>query len=247
MTFDLKSLTGKAYDSNPIIGAVQVNIPFEYRKSDYECAAWSEDHQAQVGVHPVYLGRSYHYPQLLTITAHIRAKVISDYFPGLWGGVPISREPYQTKHVGEERVIYRSISIEDAIQRTGNSPGYDAKGEMDWFIHPSWLKVFAEEALSELKEDYRRLPEFWREFESLDESTFTAKLDGRYGFDMEYRAKVGMVAHFGGLLEKWSRRLEKINWQAQYQPGGASDSAYQRENFTKNTEWAKVIPIQTNE
>jgi hypothetical protein len=245
--FDAKTLTGQNL-KGPIIGAVQVNRTFRYHKADYECAAWWEDHEAILGVHPVYLGRNYHSPKDLTITAEVRAKVVNDYFPALWGGVAVSNKPYEAKHIGESRVIRTGIDVIDAIQRTGNSPGYDAPGQMDWFIHPSWWKVFADEALANLKDCYRALPDYWQAFEALDESTFVPKLDGRYGFDMEYRSKVGMIAHFGSLLEKWSRRLEKINWHSQYHiPGGKNDTAYQRDNFAKNTGWAKAIPIQVNE
>jgi hypothetical protein len=57
-----------------------------------------------------------------------------------------------------------------------------------------------------------------------------------------------MIAHFGMNLEKWARRIEKINWRAQYHKAGSRyDTAYQRDNFTKNTEWAKAIPIQVIE
>lgn len=245
--FDAKTLTGENL-KGPIVGAVQVNIAFRYHKADYECAAWWEDHEAIVGVHPVYLVRNYHTPKDLGVTAEIRGKVVNDYFPALWCGNHISNKPYEPKHVGEARTIRSGIDVIDAIQRTGNSPGYDAPGQMDWFIHPSWWKVFHEEALANLKETYRALPDFWQAFEGLDESTFVPRLDGRYGFDMEYRSKVGMIAHFGALLEKWSRRIEKINWHSQYHiTGGTNDTAYTRDNFAKNTEWTKAIPIQVNE
>jgi hypothetical protein len=239
--FDVSKVT---HESRILIGAVKVNKPFVYHDASYECAAWWEDREACEGVHPVYLSRAYHSPKLLTITAHIKAKVVDDYFPGLWCGNLISREPYKPKHIGEERTIYQGIEVVDAIERTGNSPGSD----LDWFIHPSWWKVFTDEALAELNEDYRRLPEFWDAWDKLDPSTFHTKMDGRWKFDDEYRSKIGMVAYFGNLLEKWARRIEKINWRAQYhKPGSSYDTEYQRNNFASNTEWAKAIPIQVHE
>lgn len=245
MPFDVSKLSGNSNNPpSPIIGAVKVNKPFVYHDASYETAAWWEDREALVGVHPVYLTRSYHHPKNLVIRAEIKAKVVDDYFPGLWGGVAISREPYKPKHVGEDRTILQGIEVLDAIERTGNSPGND----LDWFIHPSWWQVFTDEAESELREDYRRLPEFWSEWDRLDPASFKAKMNGRWGFDDEFRSKVGMIAHFGGLLEKWARRLEKINWQAQYhKAGSAYDTPYQRENFAKNTEWANAIPFQVNQ
>lgn len=240
MTFDVSKVT---HESRVLVGAVQVNKTFIHHYASYECAAWWEDREAQLGAHPVYLSRSYHHPKHLTLTAHIKAAVVNDYFPGLWGGVAISREPYKPKHIGEERIIHHEIDIVKGIESTGNSPG----GDIDVFIHPSWWKVFADEAEAELREDYRRLPEFWNEWNSLDSKTFKNRMDGRWEFDDEFRSRVGMIAHFGSLLEKWSRRLEKINWRSQYHKvGGKYDTAYQRENFIKNTEWTKDIPILIN-
>lgn len=248
MAIDFKSLADNGLSI--LIGAVQVNKTFTYHNNHYECAAWWEDQEAQLGVHPVYLERAYNYPKHLHLAAKIKAKVTNDWFPGLWGGVRISNEPYVPKHVGEERTIRHGIEVLDAIERTGNSPGSD----LDWFIHPSWWRIFSEEAIAELREDYRRLPEFWAPWDKLDtdgEKAFRAsksQQDLRWGFDDEYRSKVGMIAHFGMNLEKWARRIEKINWRAQYHKvGGSYDTAYQRDNFAKNTEWAKAIPIQVIE
>lgn len=245
MPFDASKLFSQTpHNQRPIIGAVKVNKPFVYHDNHYECAAWWEDREAQVGVYPVYLGRDHNYPNLLHIKAEIGAKVSDDYFPGLWGGVRISNEPYKPKHVGELRTIHQTIEVVDAIQRTGNSPGND----LDWFIHPTWWKVFLDEAEAELREDYRRLPEFWNAWNELNEASFKEKMGSDWKFDDDFRSKVGMIAHFGSLLDKWARRIEKINWSYQYhKPGSRYDTEYHRNNFVKNTEWAKAIPIQLNE
>lgn len=245
--FDPKTLN-RQNTKGPIIGAVYVHTPFRHHKADYECAAWWEDHEAITGAHPVYIGRSYHSPELLTITAEIKAKVVNDYFPALWGGVAVSREPYKPKHIGEERIIRSSVDIVDAIQRTGNSPGSPGTNHLDWFIHPSWWKVFADEALQELQEDVRRFPEWWSAFANLKEEGFVSRFGKDHRFDDEYRSKVGMVAYYGSLFEKWGRRLEKINWHSQYHiKDGRYDTAYQRDLYAKNTEWTKTVPIQINE
>ena len=238
MAIDVSKMT---YENSVIIGAVKVNKPFVYHDASYECAAWWEDHESLVGVHPVYLSRSYHSPKHLTIHAAIKAKVVNDYFPALWGGVRISNKPYEPKHIGEERIIRKSIEVVEAIERTGNSPDSD----IDWFIHPSWWQVFTDEALTELKEAHKRFPEFWDAWANLSPETFHARRDWK--FDDEYRSKVGMIAHFGGLFEKWSRRIEKINWRFQYhKPGSSYNSDYNRDLFTKNTEWAKAIQFEVN-
>jgi len=241
MAFNIESLTGDSRNDKPIIiGAVKVNKPFQYHNNGYECAAWYEDHQAKVGVHPVYLGRSYHYPKNLTITGQIEAEVVNDYFAGLWGGVAISKEPYKPKHIGESRIIRQGIEVVEAIERTGNSPD----GDINWFIDPSWWPVFMEEAVKELREDYRRLPEFWDAWDGLNKDTFHPRMEGRWKFDDEFRSKVGMVAHFGSLLDKWARRIEKINWNTSRFSDGSS---YMQELYAKNTEWSKAIPIQVNQ
>jgi hypothetical protein len=243
MTVTYKSLSDNGLSI--LVGAVQVNKTFTYHNSSFECAAWWEDQEAQLGVHPVYLERAYNYPKDLHLTAKIGAKVTNDWFPGLWGGVRISNEPYVPKHVGEDRTIRHGIDVLEAIERTGNSPGSD----LDWFIHPSWWRIFHEEAIANLREDYRRLPEFWAPWDALDMggpgSYKSRHKDMRWDYDDEYRSKVGMIAHFGMSLEKWARRIEKINWRSQYhKPGSSYDTEYQRNNFTKNTEWTKSIQIQ---
>lgn len=242
MPFDVSKLSGNSNSpAAPIIGAVKVNKPFIYHDNHYETAAWWEDRESLVGVHPVYLGRDYNYPKNLHIKAEIKAKVVNDYFPALWGGVRIGNEPYQPKHIGEDRIIHHGIEVLDAIERTGNSPGSD----LDWFIHPSWWKVFTDEAEAELRESYRRLPEFWDAWDKLSPDTFKEKRD--WNFDDDFRSKVGMIAHFGTSLDKWARRIEKINWRSQYHKvGGRYDTEYQRNNFAQNTEWTKAIPIQLN-
>lgn|SRR5574337_614750 len=250
MTFNASALTGNdSLDKRPIIGAVKVNKPFVFHDASYETAAWWEDRQSCEGVHPVYLGRSYLHPRNLTITAHIKAKVVDDYFPGLWGGVPISREPYKPKHIGEDRTIYQGIEVVDAIERTGWSPDSD----LDWFIHPSWWKLFTDEAVTELRKAHHNFPDFWQAWDKLDKDPSvyiptSSQKDLRWNADDEYRSKVGMIAHFGNQFEKWARRIEKINWKLQYHKvGGQYDTEYQRTNFANNTGWTKAIPIQINE
>ena len=213
----------KLVEDQKIIGAVQVNTPFTWHNASYECAAWWEDSEALVGVHPVYLGRSYHHPKNLTMTAHIAAKVVDDYFPALWAGNPIGNKPYEPKHVGESRTIRKQLDVVTAIESTGNSPG----NALDYFIHPSWWSLFLKEAETELTEAYKRLPKVWEDWRQ--------EVDNPLSED--YRWKVGMVAHFGKELEKWARRIEKITWHT---------SIRQQETFKKlydkNTQWSLEIP-----
>lgn len=239
MAFNIKSLQGLSRDKAPIIGAVKVNKPFDYCNRSYECAAWSETSTAEVGVYPVVLRAENTYRYNLYCEGLVGAKVTHDWFPALWGGVAISNEPYKQKHTGEARTIYKGIDLVEAVEATGNSPD----GDINWFIHPSWWPVVMGEAVTELREDYKRLPEFWGKWDELDPATFKPK-DDRWGFSDEYRSRVGMVAHFGSNLEKWARRIEKLTWRAgQWHQA----SAYMQELHAKNTEWAKAIPILINE
>lgn len=242
--FNANSLTGDdARQKSPIIGAVKVNKTFKYTDRSYECAAWWEEREAQIGTYPVFMARAYNFPNHLYIIADIAAKVTDDYFPALWGGVSIGNEPYKPKHLGEARTIHKQIEVVEAIQNTGNSPGSD----LDWFIHPSWWQVFSDEAKAQLENAYEGIDSFWEQWSSLDKKAWKPEAyqsNLRWTFDMEYRSRVSMVAHFGGEIEKWARRLEKINWQESYHN---QDSDYHRENFAKNTEWAKAIFIQVNQ
>jgi hypothetical protein len=242
--FDLSKFTDKS--NKIIVGAVRINKTFVYHKQDYEVAAWWENQEAQLGVHPVYLYREHLAPNALGLVAHINAKVVNDYFPGLWGGVPISREPYQPKSVGQDRTIYHKLDIVKAIEATGNSPGE----EKDIFIHPSWWPVFIEEAEAELRKDFATFPKFYNEWNELKRETFEERNIGYsiWTFENEYQSKVGMIAHFGGVFEKWARRAEKIAWQIDYhRPGSRHDTEHNRHCFKNNTEWAKAISMQANE
>jgi hypothetical protein len=240
--FNLNSLSGQNL-KGPCIGAVKVNKAFTYTDRSYECAAWWEEREALKGVHPVYIARSPYMPRTLYVLADISAKVTNDFFPALWGGVAVSNKPYEPKHIGESRIVHSHISVEDAIRSTGNSPGSD----LDWYIDPSWWPVFVEEALSELKDYYKRLPEFWDQWAKLNKETWKPESfqDSRWTFDDEYRSRLSMVAHFGMNLEQWARRIEKINWHTSHWFG--RDSDYQRGLWTQNTEWSKTIPIKINE
>lgn len=221
---------------NPIlVGAVQVNKSFVYTEHNYECAAWWEERTSDTGVFPVYLTRSYSYPKNLLLTAHIEGKVTNDYFPALWGGVSLSNKPYTPKNLGQKRTILHSVSVEEAIEKTGNSPGAD----FDWFILPAWWYMFVNEANAELKRAYESLPEYWEEFQSLSPESFRNDMFG-CDYAEGYRSRISMVAHFGKTLEKWARRLEKISYCSQYWRRSSDDGKL----FSNNTAWAKALKIE---
>lgn len=242
--FDLSKFTYQSV--HPIVGAMQLNKTYVFHKNDYETACWWENSEAQLGVYPIYLSREYNHPKHLILFAEIKAKVVDDYFPGLWGGMPISREPYQPKSVGEERILKPKVDINLAIDGTGNSPG----NEKDYFFHPSWLSVLQEEAEFEVRESYRMFPGFYEKWNSLNKEDFISnpKLSPSWTFNDEYRSNVGMIGHFGRTFEMWAKRLDKIIWTKNYHDSdGRYNTEYNRNNFKNNTEWTKAINIQVNE
>lgn len=246
MTFDASKVT---HETRILVGAMQINAPYKDHYAGYECAAWWEERETEKGVHPIYLSRRYNHPNHLTLTAHIKAKVTDDYFPALWGGVAIGKEPTKAKHIGEERTLHRDFDPVEVIIGTGNSPG----GSFDVFLHPSWWKVFADEAVAELRLAHERFPFFWDNWSKLDKdiSSFTQTSSQKslaWTADDEYRSKVGMIAHFGQEFEKWGRRIEKINWHSQYHKVNSRyNTDYNRELYVKNTEWTKALNITINE
>lgn len=242
--FDLSKFTHQS--PRPIVGAMQLNKTYVFHDQSFETACWWEDSEAQLGIYPIYLSRAYHHPKYLTLVAEIKAKVVDDYFPGLWCGMPISREPYKSKHVGEDRLLKHGVDINLAIDSTGNSTDSDK----NYFLHPSWLSLFQEEAEMELRKDYQMLPSFWEKWNTLNEKTFISNNSSsiRWDFKDEYCSSVRMIGHFGRQFEMWAKRLDKISWARSYRDdNGRNNSEYNRNLFKNNTEWTKAINIQVNE
>src|SRR5208283_3720811 len=235
--FDLKSFVGMKNEDCPIIGAVKVNKAFTHHNNSYECAAWWQDEEAQLGVYPIYLKREYLHPKHIYAYAGLTGKVTDDYFPALWAGSAISNKPYASRNLGAETIIHQHMDLLKAIEVSGTIPG----NALDWYIHPSWWPVVVEEALTELRTYYERLPEFWNKFEELDKETFKPKMDGRWDFDSEYRSRLGMVGHMAGQVDKWARRAEQINVRQGY------NSPFWQELHYKNTVWSQGINIQIRE
>jgi len=225
-----------------IVGAVKVNKPFVYHNASYECAAWWQDEEAQLGAHPLYLQRQYHSPNNLELVADIKGKVVSDYFPGLWGGVAISNKPYVPRHVGEETCIRKRIEIDDAVRSTGSSPGND----LDVFFKPDWWVVVKNEATNELAKTYRRLPEFWAEYANLNKENFVPSRDG-HSFSSEQEWKLGMVGYFGERLSKWARRLQLISRHEGYRGMNGERSIISHEMYHDNVKWANEVQIANYE
>lgn len=199
-----------------LVGAVQVNKPFVYHKADYECAAWYEDQEAEVGVYPVYLTKNYHSPHNLILSAEIGAKVKDDYFPSLWAGNPIAGTKLQ-KRIGESRIIRHGLDVEKAIEATGTIPG----SAIDTYIDPIWWNTFLLEAFAELNNTYIYLPQCWSDY-----------LNG----DDQYNSKVGQVRYCGREIERWANRILVIK-------GAMKNEAdeYFHRLHVENSKWAAHI------
>lgn len=205
-----------------VIGAVRVNVAQKNTRRDYECAAWWEETESDIGTFAVMLRREYHSPHDLFVIASVGATVTNDYFPGLWGGVPISREPYKPKHLGEKRTVYINNDIVKAIHATGNSPDND----IDWFINPEFWSLALKEAENELVAAYESLPKWWAEY--------------MQGED-EFNSRVSMIGHFGRIFVRRSKEIEEIKRQMKYlgMLPGNSPTKYWKDNYNNNTKWAK--------
>lgn len=226
-------------DKKVIVGAVKVNKPWTYHKNNYECAAWWEDQQAVPGVYPIYMGFAYLSPHELELTAHIKALVTDDYFPGLWGGVPISREPYKCKNVGEERLLHHGIGIDEAIQRTGNSPGND----LDIFFHRDWWAMVEDEAAFKVEYYRKYVDKTWSEYAALNRETFIPSLEGRHDFHAEYQSKLSSVAHAGERMAKWARRLTELSRYRGYRGQDGRHPIIPKDMYYSNVSWANAIFI----
>ncbi len=220
----------------PIIGAFKVNKPWTHHNQNFECAAWWRDETTLEGVYPVRLVRNYLSPHELHAEVRVNAKVTNDYFPGLWGGVAINPEPYKPKYIGQDATVIVRGDLVDAISRTGGTPDDDT----NWYIDPAWWELLVQDAIVNLKESYRRLPQFWEEWQNLNPETYQPPdISGsRWTFDNEYQSRVSMVAHMGRDIERWARRIEKIR-RAQ----GYEKDHFFHQMHLKNWDWAKVIDI----
>lgn len=203
----------------PVIGAVRVNVPFTFHKNDYECAAWWEDHGAVTGVYPVTFEKEYHSPHDIYACGQIGALVTDDYFQSLWCGMPIGKEAYRAKHIGENRIIRQRIDLVEAIRSTGHTPD----GALSWYIHRPWWDVALRYAEKKLVEAYERLPEFWEKY--------------RAGED-EYFSRVGMIGHFGSILTRRSREIQEIKTAIRH---SQSDTFIPLHH--QNTEWVRSSGI----
>jgi hypothetical protein len=196
---------------NKQVGFVQVNKPIVYVNNNYECAAWWEERTSKTGVYPLFLKKRNGYSADFIVVAEIPGTITDDYFPALWGGVPVSNKPYTPKYVGREsQPIPVSADLSKAIDDTGNSPGRD----IDWYINPELWTIFLKNREEELNKVYADLPNWWKEYQSGDD---------------QFHSRVGMVAHIAEYIVQYGREIQELyskiehikSWQHLYEKNTA--------------------------
>lgn len=207
-----------------VIGAVRLNQPYRQVNKDFGCAAWWEEVETIPGIYPLKLGFTGHKFSPITsdysLYAEICGKVVDDYFPGLFGGVSISKEPYKPKYIGDIRKVSVSISPREAIDKTGNIPD----GKWNWYVDPKYWPEFLKFSKEKLEQYYNGLPQYFEEYKAGDD---------------QYDSRVGMVAHYGEYIERYARDIAKIRWRMKWI--GMLDKKGSRLNlecYEKNNEWA---------
>jgi len=177
---------------NQVIGYVRVNKEYVHHNNSYECAAWWEDTKIQAGVYPLILAEYHLAPKFLYLKSKFSAVVVDDYFPALWGGVAVSNTPYKSNNIGCKREISHKFEIEDAIDKTGNSPGND----FDLFINPMMWQMFVRLAEDNLVKAQNSFNYFWNEYTNNPEDKYTSR--------------VGMVAHCSNEMMNIARSIQKM-------------------------------------
>lgn len=210
-----------------IIGAIRLNESYEETNSSFECAAWWERVKTIPGIYPLKLGYTGNIYSEVTsdysLYADISAEVIDDYFPALFGVVSVSNEPYCPKNIGQSRKVSAGISVVEGIDKTGIISG---ESRFDYYVDPEYWAAFLVQSENKLKKYYSGLSNLWDDYKAGDD---------------EFDSRVGMVAYYGGKIEKYAREIEKIRRRMKWigrLPGRWVDSKYDLEIFKGNTKWA---------
>lgn len=200
------------------VGFIQVNKPIVYVDSSYEVACWWEERTSKTGVYPLTLEKADRYSADFNVVAKVPGIITDDYFPALWGGMPISREAYKPKYVGQEsRAILVSANLTKAICDTGISPGCD----IDWYVNPELWKLFIQNREEELRKAYADLPNWWDKYQAGED---------------EFHSRVGMVSHIAGHIVQYGREIQELYRQVGYLE---EKSDMWRRLHAQNTEWIK--------
>lgn len=205
---------------NKEVGKVQINKPIIYTDRGYECAAWWEERKSDLGVFPLVLVKD-RYLDDYSVMAKIPAIVTDDYFPALWGGVPVSNKPYVPKRIGERSslpVVVRN-SLPEAICQTGYSPG----NEIDWYINPEIWEMCLKNCQARLIQEKEYLDTVWNVSESHRISSIKCTADR---------------------LSKVAKEIDEItfhikSWKDAFETAEVV-SEYRKNLWQNNTKWART-------
>lgn len=202
---------------NQPVGFVRINKSSIHHNNSFETAAWWEDSEIQKGVYPLILQENRHAPLNLFLSASLDAVVVDDFFPNLWGGMPLSKEPYQSRNKGSKRTIHKSFQIVEAIEQTGNIPD----SEIDLCLNPLLWNSLIDAARASMS--------FYQDL--LDGYQKNYQKDG----DGDYNNNLGMICHCSENIAALGRAIIAIKDKQRY----LNDSSdYMRQNYVRNTEWA---------
>jgi hypothetical protein len=199
------------------VGLVKINKSWVHR-NQYECAAWYEDREIVLGTYPLTLEVSRHSPKALQLACKLDAVVVDDYFPSLWGGVPINRKPYIPKGIGEKRKVHHKFELINAIARTGDYPGAH---DVDFMINPFiWWSV-ARAAEKTMGKYYEYLNRNWQDRQEEE--------------DDHYLFRLNAIAHAGTNIDALSKAIQEISTRLR---DIREATQYGYENCARNTAWA---------
>lgn len=202
---------------NQTVGYIQVNKKFVHHNNSYECAAWWEDSEIQPGVYPLILEENYHHPKFLKLSTKMKAIVVDDFFPALWGGVSISNEPYKCKNIGDVRFIHQSFSLVEAITSTGNIPG----ASNDFFVNPMIWDLVICAAQKSMEHYHQLLTNYWAEYQK---EPFNS-----------YLSNISMVGHCCQQISLLTKDIENIVRAKNYLE--KNNSEYWQNLYNTNTLW----------
>jgi len=207
----------KSMLNNTVVGYFKVNKSWVHHNNSYECAAWWEDSEIQSGVYPLYLKANSYSSKELYLQANLNAVVVDDYFPALWGGVAVSRQPYKPKNVGQQRTLFHRLEIVDSIEKTGYSPNIS---ECDVCVNPLIWQEFINAARDNLNQ-YHDLLDKYR----------NAYLD--HG-DGDYNTNLSMIGHCSKQISVLASAISKIKTKMKYLEDA---TGYMHNLHVDNTNW----------
>ena len=201
---------------NTVVGYVKINKSWINHNDSYECAAWWEDSQIQEGVYPLILKENSFSAKELYLVASLNAIVVDDYFPALWGGLPVSRQPYKPKNIGQPRNVFHRFEIVDSIEKTAYS-----HSDIDVCVNPLTWQAFINAARSNL-DYYNQLLDNYRQ-------DYISNGDGNYNTNLS------MISHCSENINNLARSIIKMKDKLK---STEEATQYMIDLHIKNISWA---------